>query len=244
MIRPRLRWPARAAAALAAGLLVLGAVVPATRRGLGGAQASADDAPMPGMAMSHHPDSAAAGFYDPDSGVELIGRPAPPWRFQRWVRGGPLTQEQLRGKVVLMRFWTEDCRFCTATLPALEDLRRRYGDRGLVVIGAFHPPRAHEKRSDARIVAVADSLGFGGPIACDQDWQTLDRWWLDGHPDRNWVSVSFLIDRDGIVRWVHGGGEYHPSDDPRHQRCDVKFHELEAALEPLLAAGAGDPSSR
>jgi peroxiredoxin len=186
-----------------------------------------------GMTTHDHAHGPSSG-YDPDSGAELIGHPAPPWRFQRWVRGGPLTLDSLRGKVVLMRFWTEDCRFCAETLPAIELLRRHDADRGLVVLGVFHPPKAHQKRTDARILALADSLGFGGPIACDQDWKTLGRWWLDGHPDRNWVSVSFLVDRDGIVRWVHGGGEYHPSGDPRHQRCDVKFRELEAALEPLL----------
>jgi glutathione peroxidase-family protein len=233
---PLQRWAPRAAGALAAALMALAPAVPIARPVWAGAAPPAAPDSMPGMAMPHPGDSSATSFYNPDSGVELIGHPAPPWLFQRWVRGGPLTLEQLRGKVVLMRFWTEECRFCATTLPAIEDLRRRYGDRGLVVIAAFHPPRVHEKRSNARIVAVADSLGFGGPIACDQDWRTLDRWWLDGHPDRNWVSASFLIDRDGIVRWVHGGGEYHPSDDPRHYRCDVKFRELEAALEPLLAA--------
>lgn len=208
--------------------------------------------PGPGPGAGSRADTAvpaphsahAAMTGDPDSGVELLGQPAPPWRFQRWVRGGPLTLPGLRGKVVLFRFWTEHCRFCETTLPALEQLRRRYGDRGLVVVGAFHPERAHQRVSDARITALADSLGFGGPIACDRDWATLDRWWLDGHPDRDWVSASFLIDRDGVVRWVHGGGEYHESDDPRHHRCEVKLHELEAAIEPLLGTGtAAAPAS-
>src|SRR5215470_13074604 len=76
---------------------------------------------------------------DPDSGVELLGAPPPPFAFTRWVRGPALTLDQLRGKVVLVRFWTEDCRFCRTTLPALETVRRRDGARGLVVIGAFHP---------------------------------------------------------------------------------------------------------
>jgi thiol-disulfide isomerase/thioredoxin len=228
----RTRWgsasPIGPSAALA---LVLIAAAFASRPPAAGALAH-DHAGMTAAA----PVDSARMAQDPDSGIELIGRPAPPWRFTRWVRGGPLSQRELRGKVVLMRFWTEDCRFCEATLPAIERLRREYGERGLVVLGAFHPGEAHQKRSDARILALADSLGFGGPIACDQDWKTLERWWLDGHPERNWVSVSFLIDREGVVRWVHGGGEYHPSDDPRHHRCEMKFEQLEAAIEPLLEA--------
>lgn len=193
----------------------------------------------PGFAHAHGaPAPATAGPQDdPDSGVELIGRPAPPWKFDRWVRGGPLSLAGLRGKVVLMRFWTEKCRFCEMTLPALEQLRTRHANDGLVVIGAFHPNEAGQERTDARILEVADSLGFGGPIACDERWRTLNRWWLDGHPDRNWVSTSFLVDRDGIIRWVHGGGEYHASEDPRHARCEVQLHGLERALESALAEG-------
>jgi hypothetical protein len=239
----RARWGARVGSLALPAILAIrldaacGADAAAPPPEMAKAPAAVTGAATPGAAT---PDAATPGaptraLDDPDSGIELIGKPAPPWRFQRWVRGGPYTLAQLKGKVVLMRFWTEQCRFCETTLPALEQLRKRDESRGLVVLGAFHPNAPHQKRSDAHILAVADSLGFGGPIACDQDWKTLDRWWLDGHPDRGWVSASFLVDRDGIVRWVQGGGEYHPSDDPRHHRCDLQFHELEAALEPLLA---------
>jgi thiol-disulfide isomerase/thioredoxin len=179
---------------------------------------------------------------DPDSGAELIGAPPPPFAFTRWVRGPALTLEQLRGKVVVVRFWTEECRFCRATLPALETVRRRDADRGLVVIGAFHPNEPGSHRTDAHIRRVAGELGFAGPIACDEEWRTLGAWWLDGHPGRNWVSCSFLIGRDGRVRWVHGGGEYHPSSDPRHHRCDVQFAGFEKALAAALAEPA--PAAR
>ena len=81
---------------------------------------------------------------------------------------------------------------------------------------------------------VAKRLGFAGRIAVDRDWATLDRYWLDGHPERDWTSVSFLVDRGGVIRWVHGGGEYHRSDDPRHARCDLQYHELERALAAAL----------
>lgn len=205
--------------------------------GLLAAAMSTPARPEPGPAVASAA-PAAASANDPDSGAELLGEPAPEWAFTRWVRGGPLPVSSLRGRVVLVRFWTENCHFCQTTLPAIEQLRTRDADRGLVVIGAFHPNQPHQPRSDRHILAVADSLGFGGPIACDQDWLTLGRWWLDGHPERNWVSVSFLVGRDGRICWVQGGGEYHPSDDPRHHRCDVQFHGLEAALEQALGQPA------
>ena len=78
-------------------------------------------------------------------------------------------------------------------------------------------------------------------MAVDRDWKTLDRYWLNGHPERDWTSVSFLIDRQGAIRWVHGGGEYHPSSDPLHARCDASYGELEKAIAGALAAGADLP---
>lgn len=171
---------------------------------------------------------------DPDSGIELLGHPAPDWSFTRWIRTPPLDPAALRGKVVLLRWWTEGCHFCATTLPVVEALSRRHAGDGLVVIGVFHPkpPRAV---SDQHVLALARKLGYSGPIAVDERWSTLDRYWLDGHPDRNWTSVSFLIDRKGDIVWVHGGGEYHPNDDPRHARCAVQYRELERALAEALA---------
>jgi thiol-disulfide isomerase/thioredoxin len=176
---------------------------------------------------------------EPNSGAEMIGRPAPDWTFTRWI-GPPQTLESLRGKVVLLRWWTEGCHFCAATLPVLEDLRRAHARDGLVVIGVFHPKPPREV-SDRKIVATARRLGFSGPIAVDREWATLDRYWLAGHDERSWTSVSFLIDREGRVRWVHGGGEYHPSADPAHARCDQQYAELEHVLAQALAERAPPP---
>jgi len=169
---------------------------------------------------------------DPEDGAELIGRRAPAWSFERWIRSAPLTPPDLRGKVILLRWWTEGCDLCTTTLPGLEALRKRYGRDGLVVIGVYHPkpPRAV---SDRDVLAAANRLGFRGPIAVDSRWTTLERYWLAGH-EREFTSVSFLIDRDGLIQWVQAGGEYHPSDDPRHARCDADYRGLERALATLL----------
>ena len=169
-----------------------------------------------------------------DSPAELLGRPARAWTFDRWIRTAPITQESLRGKVVLVRWFTEDCHYCKSTLPQLEALQKQYGRDGLVVLTAFHPkPQRH--LSDKYILRVANQLGWSGPVAVDERWTTLDRWWLQGHPERNWTSVSFLIDQAGVVRWAHSGGEYHPSDDPRHAPCARQYAELEALLQKLLA---------
>lgn len=192
-------------------------------------------APSPDAATSVRPVPTPSYIEDPDSGAEMIGRPAPAWTFDRWLRTRPLTLERLRGKVVLLRWWTEGCHFCQSTLPVLESLQSEHAKDGLVVVGVFHPKPPHDV-SDAHILKVAKKLGFSGAIALDRDWHTLNRYWLDADPERSWTSVSFLIDRDGVIRWVHGGGEYHPSDDPAHQRCAAQYAGLEHALALALAA--------
>jgi len=170
---------------------------------------------------------------DADSPADVLDRPARAWSFDRWVDSKPLTLESLHGKVVLIRWFNTGCKYCGNTLPALETLRTRYAGRGLVVVGVYHP-NPIGKVSDAFVKKTSQELGFHGPVAVDETWSTLDRWWLAGHDGRNWTSVSFLIDRDGIVRWAHGGGEYHPSTDLRHARCDVSYAELERTLRRLL----------
>jgi len=63
---------------------------------------------------------------------------------------------------------------------------------------------------------------FRFPVAVDSDWQTLKRWWLDG-PERSWTSVSFLIDRRGVIRHVHRGGKLAPdTDDFRVMRAKIE----------------------
>jgi thiol-disulfide isomerase/thioredoxin len=184
------------------------------------------------------PDGTPAG-----PGGGLIGRPAPAWSFERWIRTAPLSLEALRGRVVLVRWWTDGCHYCAATLPTLESLRERHAKAGLVVIGAYHPKPPREV-SDRKILSVANQLGFEGPIAVDREWSTLERYWLGGHPERTWTSVSFLIDREGVIRWLHGGGEYHPSRDPEHASCDRQCRELEQAVRAALAEPAPTPAAQ
>jgi peroxiredoxin len=174
---------------------------------------------------------------DADSPAELLDKPARAWSFDRWVDSPPLTLASLRGKVVLLRWFNTNCRYCGNTLPALEALRTRYAAQGLVVVGVFHP-KPMGPVSDAFVRSTARKLGFNGPLAVDERWSTLNRWWLANHPERNWTSVSFVIDRDGRVRWAHGGGEYHPSSDPRHASCDASYRELDRELQRLLSDSA------
>ena len=163
----------------------------------------------------------------------IVGQPSPDWPRLRWVQGGPLTLAELRGKVVLLRFFTDpECPFCSATAPALNEFDRDFRARGLVVLGFYTPkPRPRPTRiEDARRTTAA--YGFRFPVAVDDEWKALRRLWLDRNPGAGWTSASLVIDREGIVRYVHPGGAFaKDSDDPQSRR---DYHEVRATIETLL----------
>lgn len=136
----------------------------------------------------------------------IVGKPAPAWDVD-WMGAAAITAADLRGQVVLVRWFTEGCPYCKATAPTLVAFHDELAGRGLRVIGMYHH-KSDEPVDAARVRAFADGLGFRFPVAIDRDWKTLKRWWLDAHD--GWTSVSFLIDRKGIVRYVHTGGSYDP----------------------------------
>jgi len=141
----------------------------------------------------------------------LIGTEAPGRTVTNWFNSPPLQLKNLRGKVVLVRWWTApDCPYCRATAPSLNEFFEKYHSRGLEVIGFYH----HKSDSSLDLAAVKQfsrDFGFSFPVAIDEDWTTLRLWWLDAH-SRAWTSVSFLIDRAGVIRHIHPGGEYVKGD--------------------------------
>jgi peroxiredoxin len=163
----------------------------------------------------------------------VVGKPAPAWPELTWVQGGPLTLEALRGRVVLVRFFTDPaCPYCSATAPALNEFSKEFGGRGLVVIGFYTPKPAPRETTVAHVAEVARKYGFTFPVAVDDGWKALRRLWLD-RADNGWTSASLLIDRKGVVRHVHPGGVYaKDSPDPDARRDYVEMRE---AVEALIA---------
>ena len=179
----------------------------------------------------------AASFPASRGGQELLGsRVAPLSPDLRWLSQPIESLESLRGKVVLVRFWTDQCPFCEASAPGLMRLHERYADEGLVVIGVFHPkPRGERIDMDA-LTRRAAQLELDIPIAIDRHWSTLDSWWLrSGEGARRATSTSFLLDAQGRVRWIHPGPEFHPEGPPDHDQCRQDFADAQRAVELLLA---------
>jgi peroxiredoxin len=177
---------------------------------------------------------------DRSAGSDRIGFAAPPFQFDGWLNSEPLSLQDLRGYVVLVRWWTDTCPFCASSAPALRTLHEQYSARGLKVIGVFHPKAGRDDPLDvARVQRAVESRRFVFPIAIDWDWRTktLKDWWLTG-PKRPATSVTFLLDRAGIIRFVHPGMEYHDDDGVEgHQMCVDDMASIRAAIEGLIAEG-------
>jgi len=134
----------------------------------------------------------------------LIGRPAPEWQLTNWLNSSPLALKDLRGQVVLVRWWTApQCEFCRVTAPALNEFHADFAAKGLRVIGIYHH-KLPTPLEPSHVAGQAAELGFKFPVAVDPGWRTLRRWWLDGH-ERDFTSVSFLLDRRGVIRHLHVG---------------------------------------
>lgn len=175
---------------------------------------------------------------DRSAGSDRIGVAAPPFQFDAWLNSEPLSLQDLRGSVVLVRWWTDTCPFCASSAPALRRLHEQYSASGLKVIGVFHPKAGRDDPLDvARVQRAVESRQFVFPIAIDWDWRnkTLKDWWLTG-PVRPATSVTFLLDRTGVIRFVHPGMEYHDDHDVAgHEICVNDMASIRTAVEGLLA---------
>jgi thiol-disulfide isomerase/thioredoxin len=159
-------------------------------------------------------------------GGELIGQPAREWHLTNWFNSRPLALKELRGKVVLLRWWTAPgCNYCRRTAPALNEFHNHYSSQGLRVVGAYHH-KSDQPLNVREVKRHADRFGFKFPIAIDIDWRTLEDWWLNKH-DRAFTSVTFLLDRKGVIRYIHPGGSY--------EKGDEDYKELKKKIEALLA---------
>jgi thiol-disulfide isomerase/thioredoxin len=116
--------------------------------------------------------------------------------------GKPLSLAALRGKVVLVDFWTYSCINCQRTLPHVEAWYHKYEKDGFVVVGV-HTPEFSFEHVVANVKSEAAQLGVHYPVAIDDNYATWDAY------DNEYWPADYLIDADGDVRHVHfGEGDY------------------------------------
>jgi cytochrome c biogenesis protein CcdA/thiol-disulfide isomerase/thioredoxin len=164
------------------------------------------------MMMSSNAGGGAAG---PQTMPDLSGAVL-------WLNSPPLTADQLKGKVVLVDFWTYSCINCLRTLPYIRAWANKYKDSGLVVLGVHTPEFAFEKDPDNVRRAVRE-LNITYPVALDNDYKI----WK-GFNNSYWPA-DYLVDATGRVRHHHFG--------------EGKYDESEQQIQALLKERNGQAAS-
>ena len=140
------------------------------------------------------------------SRLPIEGRMPPLGGATAWINSSPLTAEGLRGKVVVVDFWTYTCVNWLRTLPYVRAWAAKYGDRGLVVIGV-HTPEFSVERDVENVRRAARAMRVDYPIAVDTDYAV----WKAFH-NEYWPAL-YLVDAQGRIRFHHfGEGRYEASE--------------------------------
>ena len=149
-----------------------------------------------------------------------------------WINSKPLTLESLRGRVVLIDFWTYSCINCLRTFPYIKAWDERYRASGLTIVGVHTPEFAFE-RVPSNVRENTKRLGLKYPIALDSDFGTWNAW------HNQYWPAKYLIDREGHVRLYHfGEGEYDETESAIRELLADQDADLPAA------AGLADESPR
>jgi len=123
-----------------------------------------------------------------------------------WINSAPLSLSQLKGKIVLVDFWTYSCINCIRTIPYLNAWYAKYGGDGLVVVGV-HTPEFQFERDYSNVLAATKSLGIKYPVALDNNYST---WNVYGN--EYWPS-EYIIDQNGVIRHTQiGEGNYNATE--------------------------------
>ena len=138
---------------------------------------------------------------------------APEFAKGIWINSDPLTLDKLRGRVVLVEFWTFGCYNCRNTLPSVKDWDTRYRERGLTIVGV-HTPETDSEYSIDNVRKEVPALGIKYPVVTDNDYKTWKAYGVEAWP------TIVVIDKQGRVRWVHVG--------------EGRYDETESVIKALL----------
>jgi thiol-disulfide isomerase/thioredoxin len=153
---------------------------------------------------------------------------APEFAGGVWINSDPLTLKSLRGRVVLVEFWTFGCYYCRKTLPALKRWDDGYREKGLTIIGVHSPEHDREKDID-KLRSKVSSFGLRYPVVTDNDHETFRAYDVKGWP------TLFVLDKQGRVRLTRvGKGAY----DKTEQMINKLLAEDEKAADQPKAEKA------
>ena len=164
-----------------------------------------------------------------------IGNCAPEFAgTQAWLNSEPLSLDALRGRVVLIDFWTYTCVNCIRTLPYLQSWHQRYAADGLVIVGVHTPEFEFEKRLDNVRQATIDE-GVAWPVVQDNEFSV----WRS-YNNRYWPA-KYLIDHTGVIRYRHfGEGKYGETEEEIRKLLGESGAAADMSAMPLPSDQARD----
>ena len=166
------------------------------------------------------PASAESVAADAYVGITLRAQPAPEFfPGSEWVNGGPLKLADLRGRVVILHFWTNGCINCIHNYPAYRSWQAKYDAKKVTIIGV-HTPEFDWEAAAKRVKAKAEENGLKFPIVLDPEGKAWRAW-----GNRYWPTV-YLVDRKGQVRYGWEGELHLDTAEGKH---------FAAHLDELLA---------
>jgi thiol-disulfide isomerase/thioredoxin len=142
----------------------------------------------------------------PSSAKAVTGVPAPEIANTIWLNGQPTTFADLKGKVVMVEFWTFGCYNCRNVEPYVKAWHKRYKDQGFVVIG-IHSPEFSYERDVEKVKTYLRDHGIDYAVPIDNEFATWNR-----YGNRYWPAL-YLIDKQGVIRYVRiGEGGYQETE--------------------------------
>lgn len=141
---------------------------------------------------------------------------APEFAPGAWINSEPLTLESLRGRVVLVEFWTFGCYNCRNTLPSVKEWDARFREKGLTIVGV-HSPELDDERKIENVRREVAELEIHYPVVTDNDYATWRAYDVEAWP------TIFVLDKSGRIRWTHVG--------------EGAYDQTEQVIQKLLAEG-------
>ncbi|MGE0644058.1 MAG: redoxin domain-containing protein [Nitrospira sp.] len=155
-----------------------------------------------------------AGWWSLRPADAMIGKRAPDIASATWLNSVPLQMADLRGKVLLVEFWTFGCYNCRNVEPYVKQWHQKYADQGLVVIGVHSPEFSYEREAE-NVKRYVKEHDIRFPVPIDNEFLIWNQ-----YGNRYWPAM-YLIDKRGIIRFIKIG--------------EGGYSEMERQIQVLLA---------
>ena len=171
----------------------------------------------------------------------LVGQRASEWDVGEWANTSrqAIDLADLKGRVVVVHWWTDDSDYSAKTLSVLQKLADEFSGRPVQFVGLYHSKGSYVDKDWRIAVQQANAWGVDIPIAYDRDWRTLNDWWrsrLNYLP----TTPTFVINGDGRIVHLHPGPVFYPTDDPLKWQCNEDYLALRAAILKAIPQNLAD----